>query len=77
MTPVADGIRSFDLRRPDGSDLPPLTAGSHIDVHLPNGLTRCYSLVNSQAERHRYVLGISLDRNSYGGSAYMFENDLT
>lgn len=77
VTPVAEGIRSFDLRRPDGSDLPPFTAGSHIDVHLPNGLVRCYSLVNSQAERHRYVLGVSLDRNSSGGSAYMFENDLT
>lgn len=77
VTPIAEGVRSFDLRRADGGELPPFTAGSHIDVYLPNGLVRCYSLVNAPSERNRYVLGISLDRNSSGGSAYMFENDLT
>jgi vanillate O-demethylase ferredoxin subunit len=72
--PVADGILSFELTAPDGADLPPFTAGSHIDLHLPNGLVRNYSLVNSPAERHRYVIAVSLDANSTGGSRYLFEN---
>lgn len=75
--PEARGVISFDLRAPDGADLPEFTAGSHIDFHLPNGLTRCYSLVNSPAERHRYVIAVSLDANSKGGSRFIFDNDLT
>ena len=74
--PEARGVLSFDLRAPDGADLPAFTAGSHIDFHLPNGLTRCYSLVNSPAERHRYVIAVSLDANSKGGSRYIFDHDL-
>jgi vanillate O-demethylase ferredoxin subunit len=72
----ARGVHSFELRAPDGAALPPFTAGGHIDVNLPNGLTRSYSLVNSQAETHRYVIAVSLDRNSTGGSKYMFEHPL-
>lgn len=72
----ARGVLSFDLRRPDDAELPPFTAGSHIDLHLPNGLIRNYSLVNSQAETHRYVLAVSLDRDSKGGSKYLFEHQL-
>jgi len=73
---VAEGVLSFELRLPDGADLPSFTAGSHIDLHLPNGLVRNYSLVNSPAERHRYVLAVSRDANSTGGSRYLFENQM-
>ncbi len=74
--PVAEGVLSFELRRTGGGDLPAFTAGSHIDVHLPNGLIRNYSLVNSQEEVHRYVLAVSLDANSRGGSSYLFKHQL-
>lgn len=74
---IAEGIRSFDLRPADGGELPPFTAGAHIDLHLPNGLVRNYSLVNSQAERHRYVIAVSLDANTRGGSQYLHEIDLS
>jgi vanillate O-demethylase ferredoxin subunit len=72
----ARGVLSFDLRGPDGADLPTFTAGSHIDVYLPNGLIRNYSLVNSPAEKHRYVIAVSRDANSTGGSSYLFEHQL-
>ena len=74
--PAADGILSFELRPVDGAELPPFTAGSHIDLYLPNGLVRNYSLINSQAERERYVIAVSLDANSTGGSRYLFENQM-
>ena len=66
-------IRTYEFRAADGSDLPSFTAGSHIDLHLPNGLVRSYSLTNSQDERHRYVVGIARDRNSRGGSRYIHD----
>ena len=43
-------------------------AGAHIDVALPNGLVRQYSLVNP-GDSQRYVIAVGLDANSRGGSA--------
>ena len=74
VTWEADGIVSFDLRpMPPRKDLPAFSAGSHIDVHLPNGTIRSYSLLNSQDERHRYVIGVNRDASSRGGSRFMHE----
>lgn len=76
ITSEARGVLSLELRAADGGDLPAFTAGAHIDLHLPNGLVRSYSLVNPQGERHRYVVAVSLERNSSGGSQYLFEHQL-
>ena len=76
VTREAKGVHSFDLRPLDGGLLPPFTAGAHIDLHLPNGLVRSYSLVNSPAEHHRYLVAVSHDAKSAGGSRYLFENPL-
>jgi tetrachlorobenzoquinone reductase len=51
--------------------LPAFTAGAHIDLHLPNGLVRSYSLSNSQSETHRYVVTVRRDTPSRGGSAFV------
>jgi vanillate O-demethylase ferredoxin subunit len=64
----AAGINSYELVDPDGHDLPAVTAGSHIDVHLPGGIIRQYSLSNDPAERHRYVIGVLKDQRGRGGS---------
>lgn len=69
----AQGIISVDLRAADGQDLPAFEAGAHIDVHLPNGMVRSYSLLNDSRERHRYVLGVLKDANSRGGSKAVHE----
>ena len=66
-------IISVELIPYEASTLLPFTAGSHIDLHLPNGPTRSYSLMNPQGETHRYVLGIFRDPNSRGGSKYLHE----
>jgi len=54
----AVGICSFELVRADGGPLPAFTAGSHVDVHLPGGLIRQYSLCNDPAESHRYQIAV-------------------
>jgi vanillate O-demethylase ferredoxin subunit len=49
------------------------TAGAHIDVHLPGGLLRSYSLLNDPQETHRYRIGVNRDAHSRGGSRHMHE----
>ncbi|HVV45354.1 MAG TPA: PDR/VanB family oxidoreductase [Bryobacteraceae bacterium] len=78
VTWETEEIRLFELRAAAGGELPPFTAGAHIDLHLPcgpatGGMVRGYSLVNSQDERHRYVIGVSLNPESRGGSRWMHE----
>ena len=66
-------IATFELVDAGDRPLPAFSAGSHIDVHLPDGLTRQYSLCNSPAEGHRYLIGVLRDPASRGGSAAMHE----
>ena len=62
-------ICSLDLVPVDGSALPAFSAGAHIDVHLPGGLVRQYSLCNPPGETHRYRIAVLRDAASRGGSA--------
>ena len=66
-------IASFELARPDGAPLPAFSAGSHIDVQVPGGLTRQYSLCNDANENHRYRIAVLRDAKSRGGSMAMHE----
>jgi vanillate monooxygenase ferredoxin subunit len=71
---VAPRIKSFELADPAGAPLPPFTAGSHIDVTLPNGLVRSYSLLNDSRERNRYVIAVLHEEAGSGGSAWVHES---
>ena len=65
---AADGIAQLDLVAPDGSHLPHFEAGAHVDVHLPGGLIRQYSLLNAPGLGRHYRLGILLGPATRGGS---------
>ena len=67
----AEDICTFELLGQDGRPLPPFSAGSHVDVNLPGGITRQYSLCNDPAESHRYLIGVLKDPASRGGSEAM------
>jgi vanillate O-demethylase ferredoxin subunit len=69
----AESINSYELVSPAGDDLPPFTAGSHIDLHLANGMIRSYSLLNDQSTRRRYVIAVNNDAASRGGSKFVHE----
>ena len=58
MTWEADGVLSLELASPDGSALPPFEAGSHVDLHLPSGTMRQYSLCGDPADRSCYRVAI-------------------
>ena len=71
---VARDIREFTLSDTGGLELPVFDPGAHIDLHLPNGLVRSYSLVGDPDERRAYSVAVARDRASRGGSSYMFES---
>lgn len=67
------GINSYELVSTDGEVLPETSAGSHLDVHLPGGLVRQYSLSGDPADRHRYTIAVLLETNGRGGSRLLHE----
>jgi ferredoxin-NADP reductase len=73
MTVEAAGVLSVELVDPDGHDLPSWEPGSHLDLHLPGGLSRQYSLSGDPSDRSRYRLGILREDAGRGGSAYVHE----
>lgn len=64
---AGEGVAAFELKPLEGM-LPAHQPGAHIDVHLPNGLVRQYSLVNGPGDGGRYVIGVKLEPDSAGGS---------
>lgn len=70
----AEDIRAYELVHPDGGALPPFTAGAHVDVHLPNGLVRQFSMCNDPREADRYRLGVLREPGGRGGSASMHDD---
>jgi vanillate monooxygenase ferredoxin subunit len=64
----AVGIVSIELVSEDGRALPSFAAGSHVDVYLPGGLVRQYSLCNDPEETHRYMIAVLRDESGRGGS---------
>ena len=65
---------TLELRAVGGGELPPFEPGAHLDLHLPNGLVRQYSLTNDWRERNRYVIGVGRAADSRGGSSYVHSN---
>jgi len=71
---AAEDVLMFDLRAAGSDRLPAFTPGAHIDILMPGGMNRSYSLLNDAAERDRYVVGIKREPASRGGSAWMHDN---
>lgn len=69
----AEGILSFELADRDGAELPPVAAGAHVDVHLPGGTVRSYSLAGDPGDRSHWLLGVLRERAGRGGSQAMHE----
>lgn len=67
-------IVTLELVSADGRALPSFSAGSHVDVQLPGGITRQYSLCNDPKETHRYLIGVLRDPASRGGSAAVHDS---
>lgn len=71
--PVAEGVVALTLVHPTGARLPDWTPGSHIDVMLPDGTTRQYSLCGDRWDAYAYRIAVLREPASRGGSAYVHD----
>lgn len=69
ITPV---IREICLE-PLAGPLPGFSAGSHVQLQLPNGLRNAYSLLSDPLDCRRYRIAVRRQDNSRGGSRYLHE----
>jgi ferredoxin-NADP reductase len=68
-----EGNLAVRLAAPDGAPLPEWSPGAHIDVHLPGGRVRQYSLTGNPASRRGYLICVARAPDSRGGSRYIHE----
>lgn len=65
---------SLELTPVDGGLLPTYTAGAHIDIQLPSGVIRQYSLCRMPGDLRSYQVAILKDPASRGGSAVLHDS---
>jgi ferredoxin-NADP reductase len=70
---ISAGVTELVLVAEDGSDLPPWTPGSHIDVEVRPGLVRQYSLCSDPADRAQWRIAVLREPASRGGSVALCE----
>ena len=63
----------YEFADPEGRPLPAYAPGAHVDVHLPGGLMRQYSLARPDRHGQPYLVGIKLDRAGRGGSRWLHD----
>lgn len=71
--PAADGVVEMTLEHPEGHRLPPWTPGAHIDVVLPDGRARQYSLCGDRYDAYSYRIGVLREEAGRGGSAWIHD----
>jgi len=69
---ASDSVAALRLEPTGGEALPEWDAGAHVDVLLPNGLLRQYSLCSRQGEGF-WRLGVLREPQGRGGSAYIHD----
>ena len=74
-----ESVVAFDLVPPEGTLLPPIEAGAHVDVTLPTPIAgtpavRSYSPWGDPADRGRLRLAIQREEAGRGGSRHLFDH---
>lgn len=64
-TEPAEGVLALTL---ESAELPDWAPGAHLDVTLPSGLVRQYSLCGDPGDRGRYTIAVRLVEDGRGGS---------
>lgn len=69
----SDNIRSLVLRRSNGATLPAWEPGAHIDVVVPDGSTRQYSLCGNPEDLMSYRIAVLREPEGRGGSRWIHD----
>ncbi|WP_062315996.1 MULTISPECIES: PDR/VanB family oxidoreductase [Demequina] len=70
---VAEDTVELTLRRPDGARLPDWAPGAHLDLVLPDGRSRQYSLCGDRWDAHTYRIAVRREAQGRGGSVYLHD----
>lgn len=70
---ITDDVVLLTLENADGHRLPDWTPGAHVDLILPNGLTRQYSLCGDRWDAHSYQVAVLRECDGRGGSAFVHD----
>ena len=70
---VADDVLELTLCAADRSPLPTWRPGAHVELLLPSGLARQYSLCGDPADTSSYTIAVLHEVNGRGGSAEVHE----
>jgi ferredoxin-NADP reductase len=71
---IASGVVSLELQHESrAEELPPWTPGAHIDLVLPDGSVRQYSLCGNPDNRATFRIAVLREFQSRGGSAYIHD----
>ena len=70
---IAPDVVALTIADPDGGLLPSWTPGAHIDVVLPSGRRRQYSLCGPPGRRTDYRIAVRRIATGGGGSIEMYE----
>ncbi|MDN4474740.1 PDR/VanB family oxidoreductase [Demequina sp. SYSU T00192] len=70
---VAEDAVELTLRRPDGGRLPDWAPGAHLDLVLPDGRSRQYSLCGDRWDAHTYRVAIRREPQGRGGSVWLHD----
>lgn len=74
VTDEADGIVAIQLRDRSGAELPLAEPGAHLELRLPSGRLRHYSLTDAVGGPDvTYRIGVLGDQNGRGGSLELHE----
>ena len=70
----ADGVYQVNLVSASGGRLPEWEPGAHIELDLPNGLRRQYSLSSDPSDTEAWRIGVLRESESRGGSLYVCDS---
>ena len=64
----ADGVVGLTIALPDGGALPAWTPGAHVEIDLPGGWIRHYSLCGDPADPAQWRIAVLREADGRGGS---------
>ena len=70
---ASDGVVVLTLEHPQGARLPDWAPGAHVDLILPTGTVRQYSLCGDRFDAFCYRVGVLREPDGRGGSAYVHD----
>lgn len=73
---AAQDVVTLRLVDPDGRRLAPWQPGAHLDVYLPSGLIRQYSLCGPAEDELAYTVAVARAQQSRGGSTEIHNTGL-